>query len=1236
MSHPPASPRGSAIVPQSATLATVTPPTLALDGAAAADEGNSSWTHRTWLLPPSRLSLRVPPRQPWDDPTKFYPIAIALRASMPPPPPPVEGRSGYPRKEPLAETNDTGGGAAKHVPSPTSSTQAPAALSSRLASAFPALAALVGSGAPTGSGTGGSQPSSPDFEDASSSFSLATTVLGRRRSLDEAPPPPLMAVPEYHALALCRSVVFLGEQGSGKSTFKACLGNALFHTMPSTMPSVGASCSLYYHAIGGQVGSPQSSAPPAAGSPDATPVTPSAAGRLTLQIVDTGSGYAVGHGYSLPYADAACLFINLAPIKQKQEGVLMLKKHKVLVHEHDRQSIVRFVHRLSAVSSGTSLFVIGTHRDVLSDTSDAAVDAVLAEIRSIVSQSLLDPRGRSGHHHAAPATHPNPTAIQQQHHSAVTGSPALRLVGVFAVSCKDGRCTSENRDGPKSITKLWSLICDSLVKDVRLDVQAFAKRSRTLALAAVALTSGPTTAAAAPFSDGHTTPVAGDSLTPSRSSSSVVSETGSYTPGSRPVAAVANHNNTSFQPPQHVSHADPFSTSSFGGHAAGAASSAYLSPLPPLDYHVHLLSRFCNTLRSEHHIMWLSRRSMTCVLLYLGISAFPGDTRSTFVLHELQRRCELVIVPRGRAAQVVTTVGPGRRGADLVPPYAWEQEVGKARRTAAGSSQSSNGCSTPPLWSQSGRDIVLLWPFLGSVLVSQIQKLPALAWEMTNVVAHHKSTSAFQLQNSSAASLVSSFVTAAASSTPAGAGVVSLPVGSAVAAASVPTSRGGGGGSAAVGGIDLQWCQAADTSQRYLHGVIHAAVTVPMSQCVPSSAITRAAETGGGASSNWWIRTKLFVDAVMASDIGFALTRRLTDDAAAAMSEGSFCGAGENVDRGSSFAFMASPPRVDGGDTTPAAAALLRDKGGAPPPHRHVPPLALAAGGLPSLRLASALRSPAASEAVADFPSQHSDHDESLTTTTAPIIVPALIDQTLPAAMPASMSREFAAGRICGTAVRITIAECLDPRTLHAESRSPMSTLPRAIIRLLVAQLGYRWIASTSHCAVNGLWLTSECGGCRCLVAWETPAASGEVGGNSPPVMNPLTALVSSLRHHRTVAKTSAAGSAAASSSSSTPPGLAFVFAFPSSSVKLACLFRHDVLKYATRALRRQHFGHEVVTDPLVGTQLASLDVHFGGNAGPPGGVQQDANSATLAGRAALLRLDLMWRAGMTSPVVPR
>jgi hypothetical protein len=219
-------------------------------------------------------------------------------------------------------------------------------------------------------------------------------------------------------------IVIVGNSGAGKSTLRHCIfSQALVHSLPDVAPTFSATSA-------NSIAHPQGTR--SAGKPT---------DRLFLDVVDVGPA-------PLPATFTAnCVYVivcSLATVKQKREriGFFSGTTQHVIIHARDEQHVANHVHTIAVAAPGSSIFFVGTHRDVLSDPSVDAVEQILSHFRDIVSAAVE-------------------TA------AAKLNTPMLRFLGAFAVSCVDHKCVSENRGGPATIHEMWRFLCEMSLKDAK-------------------------------------------------------------------------------------------------------------------------------------------------------------------------------------------------------------------------------------------------------------------------------------------------------------------------------------------------------------------------------------------------------------------------------------------------------------------------------------------------------------------------------------------------------------------------------------------------------------------------------------------------------------------------------------------------------------------------------------------------------------------------------------------------
>ena len=220
-------------------------------------------------------------------------------------------------------------------------------------------------------------------------------------------------------------IQLIGDAGSGKTSLKQCVINpvaSLMKTLPDTTPSIACSSSVYYH-------------------------TTNRAERVEMTVVD-GGPIQLAFGLTLYFRSGGMfvLCINLSTVKQgKKKSV-----NDVFVHDQLMLSIRKHVAAVTCTAPQSPIVLVGTHMDMLSDTSVSAIERVLAKLHNIVTEEL-----------------------EKLHSCSEDGYlVAPRLVACYAVSCMTSSCISENRGGPSTIQEMWSFVCDVAVKYLRMDRKA--------------------------------------------------------------------------------------------------------------------------------------------------------------------------------------------------------------------------------------------------------------------------------------------------------------------------------------------------------------------------------------------------------------------------------------------------------------------------------------------------------------------------------------------------------------------------------------------------------------------------------------------------------------------------------------------------------------------------------------------------------------------------------------------
>ena len=219
-------------------------------------------------------------------------------------------------------------------------------------------------------------------------------------------------------------VVLIGDQGSGKTSLKACFTPNLLKTLPEVNPSTQSSSSLYFFRAESTKLSHQ---------------------RKTLAVTIVDSGPVPITSGVQTFCDDGTLFVmtlSLAGVKQKPAPKSLnpfgpKAAPEPIIFDGDKHTIRSYLRTIASVAPRNSAFVmVGTCLDLLSDTSQGAVESVINEIRKIVMAELaLEPY-------------------------------QLMFRGCFAVSCVDHKVISDLRPtGPRYISDLWTLLCETMMKD---------------------------------------------------------------------------------------------------------------------------------------------------------------------------------------------------------------------------------------------------------------------------------------------------------------------------------------------------------------------------------------------------------------------------------------------------------------------------------------------------------------------------------------------------------------------------------------------------------------------------------------------------------------------------------------------------------------------------------------------------------------------------------------------------
>jgi hypothetical protein len=230
------------------------------------------------------------------------------------------------------------------------------------------------------------------------------------------------AATQSQARTFKSTVVIVGESGSGKTTFKQCFTSSVLRSLPEVPPSMSSGSSLFYFK-----------------SQNARK------DRLEVTVVDAGPLSLDSGIPQMLFVENALYIVtvNLTRVKQRGGTKRLLfgstSGPSAIIHDQDKQNIRMHVLAIAACCSSCSIVLVGTHRDMLSDGSKDAVELVLAELQSVLTQ-----------------------AIEEQHAGA-----SKRIMGCYAVSCVDHSCISPSRSGPRTIQELWTLLCDLSLKDAR-------------------------------------------------------------------------------------------------------------------------------------------------------------------------------------------------------------------------------------------------------------------------------------------------------------------------------------------------------------------------------------------------------------------------------------------------------------------------------------------------------------------------------------------------------------------------------------------------------------------------------------------------------------------------------------------------------------------------------------------------------------------------------------------------
>lgn len=164
-------------------------------------------------------------------------------------------------------------------------------------------------------------------------------------------------------------VVIVGDSGSGKTTFKQCFTSSVLKTLPEVPPSMSSGSSTFYYKSQNLKKD-----------------------RLNVTVVESGPlALATGLPQTLFHTGALYIVImSLTGVKQRggTKRLFSSTNHTVIIHDQDKVLIQRYVQSIAATSAMSSIVLVGTHKDQLSDTSKEAMDVVLAELSQEVTKEI--------------------------------------------------------------------------------------------------------------------------------------------------------------------------------------------------------------------------------------------------------------------------------------------------------------------------------------------------------------------------------------------------------------------------------------------------------------------------------------------------------------------------------------------------------------------------------------------------------------------------------------------------------------------------------------------------------------------------------------------------------------------------------------------------------------------------------------------------------------------------------
>lgn len=264
------------------------------------------------------------------------------------------------------------------------------------------------------------------IEPVPSAISNASTTTPHKN----APKPELMISTSNPAIqlqplsmSLRARVVLVGEQGSGKTSFKACFTSSVLKSLPEVSQSMMSSNSTFYF--------------------KADSTNRQKHRQLDVTVVDSGplpltAGVTNFYGNGTLYI----MTLSLAGVKQKAPPKSLnpfgpKQVAEPIIFEGDRRLIKSHLQTIASIAPKNSAFVlIGTFMDVLSDSSQAAVEAIIVALRKVVLDELANECYN------------------------------IMFRGCFAISCVDHKVISDLRPtGPKYISDLWAMLCETMMKD---------------------------------------------------------------------------------------------------------------------------------------------------------------------------------------------------------------------------------------------------------------------------------------------------------------------------------------------------------------------------------------------------------------------------------------------------------------------------------------------------------------------------------------------------------------------------------------------------------------------------------------------------------------------------------------------------------------------------------------------------------------------------------------------------